>query len=133
MKYVCTVISVADIKAARKFYEDLFSLEVYQDYGRNTDDNTQHGQKGSAPVHPDVADRHFHIFPKLCHPSALHRSHLGAFRKAHTVVQYDLLRSVETFSDLHKIHGRDPGHHIPDCQDSVFHDIDKTSVPAHID
>ena len=35
MKYVCTVISVADIKAARKFYEDLFSLEVYQDYGRN--------------------------------------------------------------------------------------------------
>ena len=35
MKYVCTVISVADIKVARKFYEDLFSLEVYQDYGRN--------------------------------------------------------------------------------------------------
>ena len=35
MKYVCTVISVVDISAARKFYEDLFGLEVYQDYGRN--------------------------------------------------------------------------------------------------
>ena len=35
MKYVCTVISVADISAARKFYEDLFGLEVFQDYGRN--------------------------------------------------------------------------------------------------
>ena len=35
MKYVCTVISVADISAARKFYEELFGLEVYQDYGRN--------------------------------------------------------------------------------------------------
>lgn len=35
MKYVCTVISVADIGAARKFYQDLFGLEVYQDYGRN--------------------------------------------------------------------------------------------------
>lgn len=35
MKYVCTVISVADISAARKFYEDLFGLEVYQDYGKN--------------------------------------------------------------------------------------------------
>ena len=35
MKYVCVVISVADISAARKFYEDLFGLEVYQDYGRN--------------------------------------------------------------------------------------------------
>ena len=35
MKYVCVVISVADIKTARKFYEDLFGLEVYQDYGRN--------------------------------------------------------------------------------------------------
>ena len=35
MKYNCTVISVADIKAARKFYEDLFGLEVYQDYGKN--------------------------------------------------------------------------------------------------
>lgn len=32
MKYVCTVISVADISAARKFYEELFGLEVYQDY-----------------------------------------------------------------------------------------------------
>lgn len=35
MKYICTVISVADIGAARKFYEDLFGLEVYQDYGKN--------------------------------------------------------------------------------------------------
>lgn len=35
MKYVCTVISVADISTARKFYEELFGLEVYQDYGRN--------------------------------------------------------------------------------------------------
>ena len=35
MKYFCTVISVADINAARKFYEDLFGLEVFQDYGRN--------------------------------------------------------------------------------------------------
>ena len=35
MKYTCVVISVADINAARKFYEDLFGLEVYQDYGRN--------------------------------------------------------------------------------------------------
>ena len=35
MKYTCTVISVADINAARKFYEELFGLEVYQDYGRN--------------------------------------------------------------------------------------------------
>ena len=35
MKYVCTVISVADISIARKFYEELFGLEVYQDYGRN--------------------------------------------------------------------------------------------------
>ena len=35
MKYVCTVISVADISAAKKFYEELFGLEVYQDYGKN--------------------------------------------------------------------------------------------------
>ena len=35
MKYVCTVISVADISIARKFYEELFGLEVYQDYGKN--------------------------------------------------------------------------------------------------
>ncbi|MCC8027303.1 MAG: VOC family protein [Clostridium sp.] len=35
MKYECTVISVADIKAARKFYEDLFGLKLYQDYGIN--------------------------------------------------------------------------------------------------
>lgn len=35
MKYTCTVLSVADINAARKFYEDLFGLELYQDYGIN--------------------------------------------------------------------------------------------------
>ena len=29
------LISVANINAARKFYEDLFGLEVFQDYGRN--------------------------------------------------------------------------------------------------
>ena len=35
MKYTCVVISVADINAAKNFYEDLFGLEVYQNYGRN--------------------------------------------------------------------------------------------------
>lgn len=35
MKYSCTVISVSDIKSSRKFYEDLFGLEMYQDYGIN--------------------------------------------------------------------------------------------------
>lgn len=35
MKYSCTVISVADVNAARKFYENLFGLEVFQDYGKN--------------------------------------------------------------------------------------------------
>ena len=35
MKYTCTVISVLDIEAAKKFYEDLFGLEIYQDYGIN--------------------------------------------------------------------------------------------------
>lgn len=35
MKYICTVISVADINSARQFYENLFGLEVFQDYGRN--------------------------------------------------------------------------------------------------
>ncbi len=35
MKFTCMVISVADINVARKFYEDLFGLEVFQDYGRN--------------------------------------------------------------------------------------------------
>jgi catechol 2,3-dioxygenase-like lactoylglutathione lyase family enzyme len=35
MKYTCVVISVTDINSARRFYEDLFGLEVYQDYGRN--------------------------------------------------------------------------------------------------
>ncbi len=35
MKYLCTVISVRDIKSSRKFYENLFGLEIYQDYGIN--------------------------------------------------------------------------------------------------
>ncbi len=35
MKYASTVISVSDINKARKFYEDLFGLELYQDYGIN--------------------------------------------------------------------------------------------------
>ena len=35
MKYMCMLISVADINAARKFYEDLVGLEVFQDYGIN--------------------------------------------------------------------------------------------------
>jgi len=35
MKYTCTVLSVADINASRTFYEDLFGLELYQDYGIN--------------------------------------------------------------------------------------------------
>ena len=35
MKQTCTVIAVANIKTARKFYEDLFGLELYQDYGIN--------------------------------------------------------------------------------------------------
>lgn len=35
MKHTCTVLSVADIHAARKFYEDLFGLELYQNYGIN--------------------------------------------------------------------------------------------------
>ena len=35
MKYTCVVISVANINAARRFYQDLFGLEVYQDYRKN--------------------------------------------------------------------------------------------------
>ena len=31
MRYVSTVLSVTNIDAARKFYESLFGLEVYQD------------------------------------------------------------------------------------------------------
>ena len=34
MKAFTTVLSVAEIHAARAFYEDLFGLELYQDYGR---------------------------------------------------------------------------------------------------
>jgi len=35
MKYLGTVIAVSDIQASRKFYEDLFGLEVFQDFGIN--------------------------------------------------------------------------------------------------
>lgn len=35
MKHTCVVLSVTDVKAARAFYEDLFGLELYQDYGIN--------------------------------------------------------------------------------------------------
>ena len=35
MKYFGAVLSVADIGSARAFYEDLFGLEVFQDYGKN--------------------------------------------------------------------------------------------------
>ena len=35
MKFTSTVISVSDVNASRKFYQDLFGLELYQDYGIN--------------------------------------------------------------------------------------------------
>lgn len=35
MKYEGVCIAVQDINRARKFYEDLFGLEVFQDYGIN--------------------------------------------------------------------------------------------------
>ena len=35
MKYASTVLSVADISASRTFYEDLFGLELDQNYGIN--------------------------------------------------------------------------------------------------
>ncbi|MDL2233453.1 VOC family protein [Ruminococcaceae bacterium OttesenSCG-928-L11] len=35
MKYSTTVIAVKDVNRARRFYEDIFGLELYQDYGRN--------------------------------------------------------------------------------------------------
>lgn len=35
MKHICMLISVSDIDAARKFYEELFGLEVFQNYGKN--------------------------------------------------------------------------------------------------
>lgn len=35
MKYQGVCIAVKDVKAAQKFYQDLFALEVYQDYGIN--------------------------------------------------------------------------------------------------
>lgn len=35
MKYLCTVLSVEDIKRARGFYEQLFGLTLDQDYGIN--------------------------------------------------------------------------------------------------
>jgi len=35
MKYLCAVISVNDINLSRRFYEELFGLRVYQDFGKN--------------------------------------------------------------------------------------------------
>lgn len=35
MKYEGVCIAVKDINLSRKFYQDLFELEVFQDYGRN--------------------------------------------------------------------------------------------------
>ena len=35
MKYTAAVLSVSDIRRARKFYEELFHCELYQDYGIN--------------------------------------------------------------------------------------------------
>ena len=35
MKFTSTVIAVSDVNASRKFYQDLFGLELYQDYGIN--------------------------------------------------------------------------------------------------
>ncbi len=35
MKHICMLISVSNIDAARKFYEELFGLEVFQNYGKN--------------------------------------------------------------------------------------------------
>ena len=35
VKYTSIVISVSDISVSRRFYEDLFGLELYQDYGIN--------------------------------------------------------------------------------------------------
>lgn len=35
MKFTSTVISVSDVNDSRKFYQDLFGLELYQDYGIN--------------------------------------------------------------------------------------------------
>lgn len=35
MKYEGVCIAVKDINISKKFYQDLFKLEVFQDYGRN--------------------------------------------------------------------------------------------------
>lgn len=35
MKYTCSLLAVKDIKAAVSFYQSLFGLELYQDYGLN--------------------------------------------------------------------------------------------------
>ena len=35
MRYSCTLLSVADINKSRKFYEEVFGMEIYQDYGIN--------------------------------------------------------------------------------------------------
>jgi len=35
MRFTDTVIAVSDIKSSKKFYQELFGLEVFQDYGTN--------------------------------------------------------------------------------------------------
>lgn len=35
MRYTAALLSVADVHVSRRFYEELFGLEVYQDYGIN--------------------------------------------------------------------------------------------------
>lgn len=35
MRYTAALLSVADVRVSRRFYEELFGLEVYQDYGIN--------------------------------------------------------------------------------------------------
>ena len=41
MKYICALLSVRDIHAAKAFYQELFGLEVAQDYGRNIAEKAQ--------------------------------------------------------------------------------------------
>ena len=35
MRFSCTVLSVSDVSTSRRFYEELFGLQVFQDYGKN--------------------------------------------------------------------------------------------------
>lgn len=35
MRYTAAVLSVADVNVSRRFYEELFGMEVFQDYGLN--------------------------------------------------------------------------------------------------